>query len=62
MAGSAVLGPEQGALFYAYDTLAYPGKPVDLARGRQATSNLSGIEGVTVGFHVVPRRRIRQPP
>ena len=62
VAGATILGAEQGALFYAYDTLAYPGKPVDLARGRQATSNLSGIEGVTVGFHVVPRRRIRQPP
>lgn len=51
VAGSAILGAEQGALFYAYDTLAYPGKPVDLAVRLQSTSNLSGIEGVTVGFY-----------
>jgi len=50
VAGVAILGAEQGDQFHAYDTLAYPGKPVDPARRAQSTSDLSGIEGVTAGF------------
>jgi len=51
--GALTVGAEQGALFYAFDTLAYPHRPVDLAVRLQSAGDmeLPGIPGVTVGFY-----------
>lgn len=51
VAGRVMLGTEQGALFYAYDTLAYPGKPVHLAARLQMMPKLQKVSGVTVSFY-----------
>ena len=49
-ADGVILGAENGTLFYAYDTLAYPGKPVDLMARLRSTKDMSGIAGVTLAF------------
>jgi hypothetical protein len=56
VAGGIFLGTEKGALFYAYDTLAYPGEPADLTARLQKGDRLSGIEGVTLGFYLEDKR------
>jgi len=50
MAGQMFLAAENGVLFYAFDTLAYPGKPVDLAAKVQNVKSMKGIQGLTVSF------------
>jgi len=50
VAGQVFLASEHGVLFYAFDTLAYPGQPVDLAARAQAVKNMKGIKGLTVSF------------
>jgi len=49
-AGSIFLSAEKGVVFYAFDTLAYPGQPVDLVVSLQGTRDMKGLPGVTVGF------------
>ena len=49
--GKVTLAAEQGVVFYAFDTLAYPGREVDLAVRLQSGGDLKGIEGVTVAFY-----------
>lgn len=49
--GALTVGTEHGALFYAFDTLAYPGRAVDLAARLRAAKGLGGIPGVTLGFY-----------
>ncbi|MDK1031503.1 MAG: hypothetical protein QGD94_05815 [Planctomycetia bacterium] len=56
IAGKVFLGAEKGAIFYAYDTLAYPAKPVDLVAELQSTKNLKGVRGVTIGFYREDKR------
>ena len=51
IAGSITLGSEKGFLFYAYDSLAHPGKPVDLTARLQEVKGFGGIEGATIGFY-----------
>ncbi len=51
IAGQLTLGAEHGAIFYTYDTLAYPGKPVMLAARLQSARNLRMVEGATIGFY-----------
>jgi len=46
----AMLGAEQGLLFYAFNTLAYPREPVDLA-ARTTTPTLDGVKGATITFY-----------
>ncbi|MFW6132665.1 MAG: hypothetical protein ACOC8F_02120 [Planctomycetota bacterium] len=53
--GGHMLGAQRGVLFYAFDTLAYPGKPVDVAARLQSARNLKGIEGATMGFYLHDR-------
>ncbi|MDY6913779.1 MAG: hypothetical protein SVT52_04920 [Planctomycetota bacterium] len=50
-AGHIFLATEHGVLFYAFDTLAYPKAPVDLAARVQSGRNLKGMEGVEVAFY-----------
>jgi len=45
-----VVGAEHGHLYYAYDSLAYPDKPVELAARLQQVEGLKGVEGAAVGF------------
>jgi len=49
-AGDYLAGSEYGYLFYAYDTLAYPGEPIELVARVQQVDGLKAIPGVTVGF------------
>jgi len=54
IAGAAtqvMLAAEHGVLFYAYDTLAYPNSPVQLAARLQSAKSLKGLAGVTIGFY-----------
>ncbi len=46
----AIFGAEQGLLFYAFDTLAYPNEPVDLS-ARVTTPALQPITGATIAFY-----------
>ncbi len=46
-----VLGAEEGALFYAYDMLAYPSEPTKLTARIHDSRTLSAIAGVTVTFY-----------
>jgi len=48
--GAITLGAEHGAVFYAYDTLAYPGKPIALAVKLLSARDLRPIPGVTVAI------------
>jgi len=50
-AGAVLLGAEHGVLFYAFDTLAYPNEPIELAANLQSIRNMKGIAGVTVAFY-----------
>jgi len=49
VAGRVFLDGEQGVLFYAFDTLAYPGKPVDLVANVESVE-MKSLAGVTVEF------------
>ena len=49
--GGQVVGGEQGFLYFAYDTLAYPGKRVDLAARLQLVKGFKPVRGATVGFY-----------
>jgi hypothetical protein len=49
--GKVTLAAEHGVVFYAFDTLAYPGREVDLAVRLQSGRDLKGIPGVTVAFY-----------
>jgi len=44
------LGAQHGYLYYAFDSLAYPREPVELAIRLQTSSGLKGVKGVTIGF------------
>jgi len=48
--GEVTVGAEHGAIFYAFDTLAYPREAVDLTARVQSAKNLEMIADVTVGF------------
>jgi hypothetical protein len=51
LAGSTFLGSENGVVFYAFDALATPGKPVRLlARLLSVKDNLAGVKNATLGF------------
>jgi len=49
--GAITMQAEHNAVFYAYDTLAYPGQPVDLAAQLLNVRGMDGIPGVTLGFY-----------
>ena len=49
--GGRIMDAEYGVLFYAFDTLAYPEKPVDVAARLQSAKNLNYLEGATIGFY-----------
>ena len=49
--GAITMQAEHNAIFYAYDTLAYPGQPVDLAAQLLNVRGMDGIPGVTLGFY-----------
>jgi len=51
VAGRKFLGAEQGAVFYAFDTLAYPRQPVELAAKLLAARDLKPIPGATVAIY-----------
>jgi len=51
VAGTVFLGAEKGVLFYAFDTLAYPNVPIELAANLQSTRDMKGLAGVTVAFY-----------
>ena len=51
LVGGVTVGAEHGAVFCAYDTLAYPGKPIELAAKVQSASDLKAVAGVTVGLY-----------
>ncbi len=48
--GAVFLDADQGALFYAFDTLAYPRQPVDLVAQLRGAKDMAPIAGVTVAF------------
>jgi hypothetical protein len=48
--GNIFLGAEKGIVFYAFDSLAYPGQPVNLCAKLQEVKMLSPVSGVTVAF------------
>jgi len=50
VAGGVTLATKGGVLFHAYDTLAYPGKDVELVAEFKNVRKVSGIEGLTVDF------------
>jgi hypothetical protein len=50
------LASEKGAVYYAFDTLAYPGKPVDLAVSFQNADDLKGVPGILIGFFLGEER------
>lgn len=50
-AAGYVMGAEHGVLFYGYDTLAYPGKPVDVAARFQSARDLGGIGEMPLAFY-----------
>ncbi len=49
-AGGTFLDAEQGVLFYAYDTLAYPGRAIGLTASLRSAKNLRDLAGAEVGF------------
>ena len=55
MAGKITLGAEGGVLYYAFDSLADPGKPVDLIVRLMLLKKWQGIEGVTVEFDLADK-------
>lgn len=46
-----VVGAENGFLYFAYDTLAYPRRPVDLVARLQVADGLKPVRGATIGFY-----------
>lgn len=50
--GDHLAGAEDGVLFYGYDTLAYPGKEVDLVARLRLLEGLIDIPDVTLGFYL----------
>jgi len=50
-AGGQMLAAEHGAVYYAFDTLAYPAQPVDLAVRLQSAKDLKGVEGAKIFFY-----------
>lgn len=50
IAADIVLAADNGGLFYAYDTLAYPAEPVDLIARALSVKKLKYTKGVTVEF------------
>jgi hypothetical protein len=48
--GGGFVAAEHGAVFYAYDTLAYPNQPVELAVKLLSARDLQPIGGVTVAI------------
>ena len=50
-AGGTFLGAEHGAIFYAFDTLAHPTKPVELAVKLLSARDLKALPGVTVAIY-----------
>ena len=49
--GGQILAAEHGVLFYAFDTLAYPQKPVDLVARLQSGKSIKAIDGALLGFY-----------
>ena len=49
-AGEVCLDAENGAVFHALDTLAYPRQPVDLVAQLRSAAGLTPIAGATVAF------------
>jgi hypothetical protein len=49
-AGEVLLDAENGAVFHALDTLAYPRQPVDLVAQLRSAADLKPIAGATVAF------------
>ncbi len=49
-AGEVFFDAENGAVFYAFDTLAYPRQPVDLVAQLRSAAGLTPIAGATVAF------------
>ena len=50
LAGQITLAAEDGILFYAYDTLAWPDQPVELLARATRLKEMKGIAGATVTF------------
>ena len=50
IAGEVFLDTEGGAVFYAYDTLAHPNKPIELVARLRSAKDLSPVVGATVAF------------
>jgi len=51
VASSVTMGAEHGALFSAYDTLAFAGQPVPLTVRLQRADNLQGLPGARIGIY-----------
>ncbi|HUU58934.1 MAG TPA: hypothetical protein VMZ50_05275, partial [Phycisphaerae bacterium] len=49
--GGSIVGAENGFLYYAYDSLAYPNHPVDLAVRLKAIKGYKPVRGATVEFY-----------
>ena len=50
-AGKLFLDSDQGVVFYAFDTLAYPNQPVDLVAQLLSAHDMGAIAGATVSFY-----------
>jgi len=51
IAGQTFLDAEKGVLFYAFDSLAYPGESVDLIAKLRSAKNFRELDGAEVGFY-----------
>lgn len=49
--GQITLGAEKGVLLCAFDTLAYPARPVELTVRVRSGTTLAGIQAVEIGFY-----------
>ena len=56
LAGQITLAAEDGILFYAYDTLAWPDQPVELLAKAALLKEMKGIAGATVTFTLDDKR------
>jgi hypothetical protein len=54
--GQHIIGGEKGFLYYAFDSLAYPGEPVSLVARCQDLKGLAGVRGLEIGFYRGGRR------
>lgn len=52
LAGGVFLSADHGVIFRAFDTLAYPGRPVDLAAKVTRQEGMKALAGATVSFVV----------